>query len=59
MYIDPLGCYVRDHVDRLRQEARRERLAAQAPPQPGVWATVRSAIAARLSREPASDADDA
>ncbi|HEY7062110.1 MAG TPA: hypothetical protein VII06_11570 [Chloroflexota bacterium] len=59
MYVDPFGCYVREHVDRLRQGARRERLAAQAPPPPGVWATVRSAIAARLGREPARAADNA
>ena len=58
MYPDLLGCYVREHVETLRQEATRERLAARAPHRPGVWATVRSAVAARLGRAQASDAGD-
>ena len=50
MYLDPCNSYVHEHIERLREEAARDRLAARAAHGPGVWATVRSALAARLAR---------
>jgi hypothetical protein len=59
MYLDPCNSYVREHTARLREEASRERLAAQARRGPGVWAAVRSALAARIARDDAEATDDA
>jgi hypothetical protein len=59
MYLDPCNSYVREHIETLRAEAARERLAARAGRGPGVWATVRSALAARFARTDAEAHDDA
>jgi hypothetical protein len=59
MYLDPCNTYVRERIEALRAEAARDRLAAHVRRGPGVWATVRSALAARLARDGAAADDDA
>ncbi|HLH23212.1 MAG TPA: hypothetical protein VK066_11855 [Chloroflexota bacterium] len=58
MYLALCNSLVREHVERLRDEASRARLAARVERGPGVWATVRGALAARRARDGAA-ADDA
>ena len=59
MYAIPCTILVREHMERLREEASRDRLAAhvaaRAAHRPGVWATMRSALAARIGRQDAAD----
>src|SRR5579883_2530373 len=43
MYLALCNSLVREHVERLRDEASRARLAARVERGPGVWATVRGA----------------
>jgi hypothetical protein len=51
MYQDPCNTYVREHIEKLREEAARDRLAARVEHGPGMWETVRAILAARLAHD--------